>query len=289
VRNGLRIGVDLGGTKLCGAVVDAEGRVVAGPMLEATGRERPPEAIVAALVDLVRRLESVSPRPVEGVGIGVPTTMDAAGRLVACPNLPTMGGVAIRAELEPRLGRAVVLDNDANCYALGEWRAGAGRGTRDCCCVTLGTGLGTGIILDGRLRRGAHGCAGEMCYSPYAELQVEEVVSGLGITRFYRERTGEELDAPQVAARARLGDPAAAAVWQGYGTALGCALCYAVNLLDPEVVVLGGGLTEAWDLFYPALWTVLERHAYDHRLVRLARAELGGLAGAVGAALLEPG
>ncbi|MEW6753521.1 MAG: ROK family protein [Candidatus Latescibacterota bacterium] len=285
----LRVGLDLGGTKLCGAVVDAAGRVAAGPLLEATDRQRPPQAVIAALVDLVCRLEAASPGPVAGVGIGIPTTLDAQGGLVPCPNLPTMGGVSIRAELEGRLGRPVVLENDANCYAWGEWRAGAGRGTRHCCCLTLGTGLGMGIILNGALHRGAHGSAGEVCYSPYAGgRQVEEVASGLGIARAYGERTGRQAGAVEVAQAARQGDEAAQEVWREFGTSLGFAICYAVNLLDPEVVVLGGGMVEAWDLFHPSLGAVVERHAYDSRLVRLVRAELGGLGGAIGAALVQP-
>lgn len=204
-----------------------------------------------------------------------------------CPNLPTMGGVKIRPELESRLGRRVVLDNDANCYAYGEWRAGAGQGSQHCCCLTLGTGLGMGVVLGGQLYHGSHGSAGELCYSPLGSgREVEDVVSGIGVSRRYNELTGAELDAAAIAELARAGDRDALTVWQEVGEALGFALAYTVNILDPEVVVLGGSLAGAWDLFDGPMQGVLESHAYNRQAFALRGSALGRQGAAIGAALL---
>jgi len=282
------IGIDLGGTKICGVMVDREGQIAAGPVERPTGRQRPPEEIVETIAVVFRDLlEQTEEKDVAGLGLGIPTTLDAEGGLVVCPNLPTMGGVKIRQELERRLGRPVVLDNDANCFVYGEWRAGAGKGADVCCGITLGTGFGMGLIIDGRIYRGSHASAGEVCYSPFTDgRQVEEVVSGSGVAARYQERTGAALDARQVARRAREGDQAAAAVWKEFGEALGFALSYAVNLLDPEVVVIGGSMAEARGLFDEAMREVLKRHAYDYQALRISASVLGKVAGAVGAALL---
>ncbi|MFH1567021.1 MAG: ROK family protein [Gemmatimonadota bacterium] len=285
---GARIGIDLGGTKLAGVAVDGAGRVTAGPLELPTGRQRPPAAILDDLAALVGRLQSGAGEA-EAVGIGIPSTLDASGAFVDCPNLPTMAGVRIREELESRLGRGIALDNDANCFAWGEWRAGAGRGTRTLCGVTLGTGIGMGIVIGGRLHRGRGGSAGEICYAPFREGRtVEDVVAGPAVAARYRERTGAAVEAREVAARARDGDPAAAAIWREFGEALGFGLCYAVNLLAPDAVVLGGSLAGARDLFEDAMKHLLQRHAYDYPSLRILPAELGAVAGAVGAAFLDP-
>lgn len=225
---------------------------------------------------------------VDRVGLGVPTTLDEQGGMVACPNLPTMGGFRIGRELEDALGRPVVLENDANCFAYGEWYAGAGKGTSICCGITLGTGLGMGIVMEGRIYRGSHGSAGEIWFSPYGNgRRVEEIVSGPGVAAVYRERAGQALKAREIAERAREGEEAAVEVWRTFGEALGFALSYVVNVLDPEVVVIGGSVGAAHDLFEGSVRSVLERYVYDSQAVRIAPASLGKVAGALGAALLR--
>ena len=282
---GRRVGVDVGGTKICGVVVDREGKIMCGPVVRPTGRQRPPEEIVETIVATVRSLMDAAAS--DGIGLGLPTTLDAGGGMVPCPNLPTMGGVRIRQELESRLGSAVVLANDANCFAYGEWGAGAGKGVDICCGVTLGTGFGMGVVVDGRIYRGSHRNAGEIWCAPFRDgRKVEEIVSGPGVAASYQERTGVAADASEVARRARAGDEVAAAVWQEFGEALGFALSYAVNVLDPGVVVIGGSMAAARDVFGGAMQAVLERHVYDYQSVKLVPAALGGFAGAVGAALL---
>lgn len=289
----VRIGLDLGGTTMGAVAVDEAGGVVAGPLERATERHRPPGEILDAVVDLVSEVEA-RVAEVEAVGVGIPSTLDARGGFVDCPNLPTMGGVPVQAELESRLGRQVAVDNDANCFACGEWRGGAGRGARTLCGITLGTGFGMGLIIEGVIYRGRRGSAGEICYSPYRDgLTVEDVVAGPAVVERYHQRSGgdreadADLEAKDVAQRAREGDETARQIWCEFGEALGFGLCYAANLLDPDVIVIGGSLAGAADLYEGTMKHVLQRHAYDYQALRIAAPELGAIAGAVGAAFLD--
>ena len=286
-----RIGIDLGGTKICGVVADGTREMVGGPVDVPTRRERPSEEILRTILATAERLlkeANIRTEDVDRVGLGVPTTLDEQGGMVACPNLPTMGGFRIGRELEDALGRPVVLENDANCFAYGEWYAGAGKGTSICCGITLGTGLGMGIVMEGRIYRGSHGSAGEIWFSPYGNgRRVEEIVSGPGVAALYRERAGQALKAREIAERAREGEEAAVEVWRTFGEALGFALSYVVNVLDPEVVVIGGSVGAAYDLFEGSVRSMLERYVYDSQTVRITPASLGKVAGALGAALLR--
>lgn len=286
---GCKIGIDLGGTTICVVMADSLGKIVGGPVEVLTHRERTPKEILGTIVAALEQvLETAGLRweGVDGVGIGVPTTLDGHGGLMASPNLPTMTGVRIGQELENALGRSVVLENDANCFAYGEWHAGAGKGMSVCCGVTLGTGLGMGIVMDGRIYRGSRGGAGEIWCSPYPDQRrVEEVVSGPGAEMLYRERTGRTVRAAEVAERARESEGGAIEVWRVFGEALGFALSYVVNVLDPEVIVIGGSVGTAYDLFAVPMMSVLERQAHDPQTIRIVPSSMGKVAGALGAAL----
>jgi len=285
--SGCRVGIDLGGTKIAGVLVSADGQIIAGPVEVATERDRVPSAIVGSMVTLIEKLKGTAGEEVASIGVGIPTSLDAQGGMVPCANLPTMGGVDIRRELEGVLGRAIALENDANCFVYGEWSAGAGKGTEICLGITLGTGIGTGLIINGGIYRGAHGFGGEICYSPFKDgRQVEDVVSGPRVSERYRGFSGEEVDAAEIARRAIDGDDQAIAVWREFGEVFGYALTYEVNIIDPEVVVVGGSLVAALDLFEEPMQEVLKKHAYYYEVVNIQTSTLGKMAGAVGAAML---
>ena len=278
------IGIDLGGTKICGVALDAETGLVSDPMERPTQRERPAGEIIDAIVATIRDL-AVDQAAV--IGVGLPTALDESGKLVDCPNLPTMTGARLPAALEGHLGLPVVTENDANCFAYGEWRWGAASGTSVCCGITLGTGFGLGIVIDGCLYRGGHRNAGEIWCAPLPEGRtVEDAVSGDGVVARYQERTGRVIEPAAIAQRARDGESDAVGVWGEYGEALGFALCYTANLLDPEIVVVGGTMAAARDLFDRSMKEVLKRHVYDIRKLKIVPAALGAVAGAVGAAQL---
>ena len=277
------IGVDMGGTWLRAAAAGPEG-LLTDVRRVPTGSHRPAEAVVADLVDLVDMVSQMA--PAVSVGVGVPTTFTADGALSASPNLPNMSGYPLRRELEARLGRSVWLENDARCFALGEWRWGQGAGCGVMVGVTLGTSVGLGIVIGGSIFAGGHGEAGEVFRSP---LDVESprttgrdlhsALAGAALERAYHRRTGTVLAAAAVGRAARAGDTAARACFEDYGRVVGGALQWICNILDPEVVVLGGAGAADYDLFRPSLELV-----FGNPQVQITPSRLGERAAILGAA-----
>lgn len=306
-------GLDLGGTKILGRVVDPlDPRTALAEVRVDTPRGA--EAILGALADTVARLDAAAPAPVRAVGVGAAGQVDLDGTLRYAPNLPGVVELPLAAELAPRVGRAVVVDNDANAATVAEHRLGAAIGARTAVLVTLGTGIGAGLIVDGRLYRGAAGMAGEpghMVVDPGGPPCPcgrrgcwERFASGSGLGRLARDAAAaghadrvvelaggdaEAVRGEHVTRAALEGDPDAAEVLRQFAWWVALGVANLVNVLDPEVVVIGGGLAEAGELLLDPV-----RQAYtglvlapDHRPpVRLATAGLGAEAGAVGAAVL---
>jgi glucokinase len=307
------IGVDLGGTKCLGLVVDADGAVVAEHRVP-TPRE--PGKVLDALTAVVGRLRADVP-DVVGIGVGVPGLVDDDGVLRMAPNLVGVDCLPVRAGLLERLDppvAAIHVDNDATCATWGERELGAGRKQDDVVLVTLGTGIGGGIIMRGRLVRGAHGYAGEIghmvvdpdgppcpcgqrgCWERYA--------SGSGLGRLAREAAhagrarrmvalaggdAEDVRGEHVTAALAEGDPDAAAVMERFAWWLALGLANLANILDPRVFVLAGGLVEAGDvLLGPArrAFAGLVEGARHRGDLEIVPAALGEHAGAIGAALL---
>lgn len=266
------LGFDIGGTKcavVLGAVRDDGNLEILGRTAFATaGAPRPIlDRLADAAGELVRCHGAV---PVAaGVACGGP--LDAASGLVLSPpNLPGWDRVPVVALLKARLGIPVGLENDANAGALAEWRWGAGRGARSLVFITCGTGLGSGLVLDGRLYRGATGNAGEIGHWRLADDgpegfgkrgSFEGFCSGGGLARFARERTGRDLGAAEICAAARAGDAACAAVVAESGRRLGQGLALLADVLDPEVIAIGGVFARAHDLFAAAVAAGLARDA----------------------------
>ena len=254
---------------------------------------------------------------VDGVGIGAPGLVDDDGVLRYAPNLPGVAELPLAAPLRDRLGVPVVVENDASCAGWGEREAGAGRGLDHVLLVTLGTGIGGGIVLDGTLFRGRHGFAGEighMVVDPHGPPCPcgqrgcwERFASGSGLGRLAREAAvggraarivdlaggdPELVKGEHVTAAAGEGDEEARAVMAEYGWWVALGLANLANAFDPERFVLGGGLVEAGDvLMLPVRSAFAELiEGVDHRPpVDIVAAELGEHAGAIGAALLARG
>jgi predicted NBD/HSP70 family sugar kinase len=278
------VGVDLGGTRTRAAVVDESGKV-SEIHQRLTRAERPALSIVDDVADLVREVTS---RGSMKVGVGVPTTLDEAGRLRPCLNLPTFRSFALREELESRLGEPVRLENDASCFALGERAWGAARGAHAAIGLTLGTSVGLGIILEGVVFHGAHGEAGEIWRSPARLLSggpldedVHTLLGGRAISRGYTARTGKSLDPAAIAELAARGDGDAMATFAGYGTDLGKVLCWLCDVLDPDLAVIGGAVASSSALFLPSVMTAMKS-----RRCTVAASVLGDRAAILGAASL---
>jgi fructokinase len=265
----MRIGVDLGGTKIEALALDRDGRE--------RGRRRVPTprgrygATLAAITTLVEGLERESGEPAR-VGVGMPGALSPATGLVKNANSVWLNGRPLRQDLERLLHRPLRFANDANCFALSEARDGAGESAPVVFGAILGTGTGGGVVVHGRVLGGPNAVAGEWGHNPLPWPRpgewpgpacycgrtgcIETYLSGPGISRDHREATGEDLDAAAIAARAADGDRASEATLARHEERLARALATVVNLLDPDVIVLGGGLSNLGRLYrgVPERW-----------------------------------
>ncbi len=317
---GLHIGVDVGGTKVLAAEVDETGAVRRTARRSTPGRRVEVGLVEEALTEAVQ--EVADGRPVAGVGLAAAGFVDATGeRVMFAPHLP-WAGEPVRTRLEERWGVPVVLDNDANCAALAELRFGAARDAGDVVVVTLGTGIGGAVVLGGHLHRGRNGMAGEFGHTQVVPDGApcecgrrgcwEQYCSGNALVRYVRAAAADEsrgrdgqppaslpgglpadpaaLTGPVVTAAARSGDPRALAAFAAVGDWLGVGVANLVAALDPELVVVGGGVSAAGDLLLAPARTALRRALVGagHREVPpLVPARFGPEAGVVGAADLS--
>lgn len=308
----ITIGLDVGGTKVLGVAVDS----TAPATVLAEARVPTPEGgagLVDTLLEVATTVSTAAGRAAR-IGVGVPGLVDTSGRLHMGPHLRKVHELPLAELLAQRCGLPVVVDNDANCHALAEWAGGAASGADEALVVTLGTGIGAGIIAGGRLVRGANGFAGEpghMVVDPNGPPCPcgkrgcwERFASGSGLARLAREAAeADRLDAAvalaggdvdevrgeHVTAAARAGDPESQAVLDEFAGWIALGLANLVNILDPAVVVIGGGLVDAADLLLPLVRAQLAERvmAGDRRPpVLLVPAALGERAGAIGAAVL---
>lgn len=220
------------------------------------------------------------------VAIGVPTVVDEQGKLVPCSNIPTIGGHDVASMLRRDIALPVAIFNDARCCAAGEWWLGAGRGTRQFCCLTLGTGIGLGIVLDGRVVHGHRSFAGEVWTSPLWDGRVEDRLSGAALQADYERRTGERIAPEEIALRAHGGEALALEVFHRFGESLGEVTGWLINILDPETVAYGGSVSNSFALFRESLAQSVQRWTVPPFRTSLVEAELGDRAALLGAARL---
>jgi glucokinase len=293
VRSDRVIGVDLGGTKILAGLVDREGEI--GRTVEVQTPGSSEQAVLDALGAVVEQVAGAD-APL-AVGLGVPCNFDrSTGKCFRATNLP-LSDVEFTGPLRQRFGVPVGVENDGNAAALAEWRLGAGRGADDLVMLTLGTGVGGGLVLGGRLYRGwaelGHvvvEAGGPPCQGNcHGRGHLEAVASGQAADRRARELYGEGATAHDLVERARAGEPDAVAALARIGELLGAAIGSFVNMFDPEVVVVGGGFGAAvGDLLLEPAREAARREAIqpaDARL-RIVEAHLGEEAGLIGAALV---
>lgn len=299
----LAVGVDLGGTKTAAGLVTASGEVLLRREASTPAPDGP-EAVVATIVRLAAEVVEAAPDPagVLAAGIGAAGVIDPVRRVVlsATDTLPGWAGTEIGERVEATLGLPVAVDNDVRAHAVGEARYGAGRGCETVLVVAAGTGLGGAFVLDGRPLSGAASAAGHFGHMPSVEAQglpctcgrqghLEMIAAGPAVLSAYRRAGGstEAADTRQVFARANGGDELAAAVIRTAGAALGRAVGGLLNALDPDVVVVAGGLSQTSELWWGPLRSGVAEEAID--LVRdrpVVAASLGADAAIVGAAAL---
>jgi glucokinase len=288
------IGIDVGGTKIAAGLVASDGSVT-------DDDERPTpqgsqQEFLDALEAVVRRLRERG--PVAAVGVGIPSRIDqVAHRVVGTVHAP-LAGIDLAGYLKERTGLPTFVDNDGNAAAVAEWQLGAGRGTRDFVMLTLGTGIGGGVVLDGRPYRGGRGAGVELghmvievggppctgaCTGPG---HLEALVSGTAAERVARELGYEGSHALEAAAHG--GDECAVEALAGIGRRLGAGMVSIVNVFVPEVIAVGGGFGRAGELLLRPAREVVAAEALDpgRDIVRIVQAELGPDAGLIGAGLI---
>jgi glucokinase len=289
------IGVDVGGTKILAAVVAREGQIEARVERETAVSSE--EALLSELDAMVDELRADAP-DMAALGFGIPSRVDQRkGRAVASVNIP-LEGLDFRDRMQERHGVPVGIDNDANAAAIGEWHAGAARGANNVVMLTLGTGVGGGLILDGKPFRGATGSGAELGHI-VLELDgppcgcggrghLESFAAGPAGDRAARELYGPDSGAQELVRRGQDGDADAVSALAKIGRYLGAGIASFVNVFEPELVVVGGGFGAAGELLLASAREVVTVDGLvpGRDTVRIVQAALGGDAGVIGAGMI---
>jgi glucokinase len=290
-KNSFAVGVDLGGTNLRIAAVDSSGKIlekITTGTEVARGRDRVIDEMCLAVQTLAHKYNQA--RELDGIGVGVPGIIDmASGMVRQSPNLPGWEDYPVREEIERRLATTVVLENDANAAALGEKWLGAASEVDDMCMITLGTGVGGGVVLGGRVWHGMTGMAGELghvnvdpdgppcgcgsrgCLEQFASatavkrMALEAIATGSAPELSRAMNSDPEFSSKVVHQMATQGDQPAREIFDRVGVALGIAVAGLINIFNLPMYVIGGGVSSAWDAFSPALFRELQRCSFVYR------------------------
>lgn len=292
----MRIGIDLGGTKIEGVALDGDGGVVARRRIETPRGEY--RGILNAIAGLVRQLEAEAGGTAT-VGIGTPGALSPATGLLRNSNSTELNGHPVKADLEALLAREVRIENDANCFALSEATDGAAAHAAVVFGAIIGTGTGAGIVVNGRVLTGINAIGGEWGHNPLPwpredELPgascyctrsgcIETFISGPGLSRDYAGLTGRSATAQDVVARAAQGEGQAETALRRYEDRMARSLAHVINILDPHVIVLGGGMSNVARLYesVPALWSqYIFSDVVNTRLVPPLHGDASGVRGA---------
>lgn len=297
------VGVDVGGTNVKLGVVDASAKVVARSSFSTKEFIQTPSRLIIAISRAVRELlrtAAVLKKDVQGVGIGLPGLVDVERGVVrVLPNIPGWREVPLKKVLERKLNLPVQIENDVNMITLGEWKYGAGIGINNLICITLGTGVGAGLILNNDIYRGPGFAAGEIGHVPLNEDGPDCGCGGYGCFERYvgnkslqkwaaKIFSSKDITLEDVSRRAMEGRRKALQFWQDVGAKVGTGLIGPVNILNPERVIIGGGVSRSFEFIAPAIRKVISRRAMQTQadMVKVIRARLDDDAGLIGAKVL---
>lgn len=284
------VGIDLGGTKFHAGLVNSNYEITGETLRHASHDCHDAMTLLHRMAETVKELAKINDvemSQIRAIGIGAPGPLDPyAGKILNTLNLTIFQNFELKKEMEKATGIDSYVDNDANCFGLGEQRGGAARGLKHVLVATLGTGYGFAYILNGNVLHGATGHATEIALTPYRGKGYEDYISGRGLSMIHRELHGEALEGPEISKRAFEGDEKAWATFSAFGEHLANTLAPYLSALDPNMLVIGGSIAANWDFFSDSLI----RHAKDSLFdipraqLRIVRSELGELATIIGAA-----
>ena len=310
-----RIGIDVGGTNVKIALVDDKGKIIYSnsiPTRAELGYEFTVSNIKQAIHDLLKETKHIE-KDIEGIGFGFPGQVDYKEGIVRnAPNIPGWVEVPIAKIFESEFHIPTRVDNDVRCAALGELNYGAGKGCENLICITVGTGIGSGLIVNGKLVRGASNAAGEIghiklqihdgpicgcgdtgCLEAFASgpaivAMAEDYIKGGKSTKYREMANGNPITSYIVCEAAKAGDPVAKRIFEIVGEYIGIGLSGVVNLLNPEKIIIGGGVADAGDLLFDPIVKALKQRAMKiaGSTVEVVHAQLGNTAGVIGASLL---
>ncbi len=301
--NKITIGIDVGGTNTKCGLIDFKGRILVRSRFETKKYLSQRKKLVDAIVEASLRLMDQYQGPlkdIQGVGIGLPGLIDTQQGLVKfLPNIPGWKNVPLKKILEQRLGLRTAVENDVNLITLGEWKFGAGRGFKNIICVTLGTGVGGGLILDDRLYRGEGFAAGEVGHMPLFRKGARCNCGGTGclersvgnkylLQRAVKLFRDNMITLEDVFARASRGDPRALRFWEEVSELIGDGLIGVVNLLNPRLIIIGGGVAKSHRFMFQTITKVIKSRAMmvQGAMFKIRKARLGDDAGLAGARVL---
>ncbi len=309
-----RIGIDVGGTNVKIALVSDDGKIIYSnsiPTRAEMGYEYTINSMKEAIKDLLKETK-LQASDIEGMGFGFPGQIDCQNGIVRlAPNIPGWVNVPIAKIMEEEFSIPTRVDNDVRTAALGELNYGAGVGCQNLVCITVGTGIGSGLVINGKLVRGASNAAGELghiklnmeggplcgcgdrgCLEAYASgpsivAMAEDYIRG-GKSTKYRELANPEITPYIVAVAAKEGDPVAKQIFRIMGEYIGIGLTSVINLLNPEKVIIGGGVAAAGDILFDPIKETIAKRAMtiQKEAVEIVPAQLGNTAGVIGASLL---
>lgn len=312
-----RIGVDVGGTNIKIALVGTNGEIVYSNSISTRaemGYEYTISAMKQAVVDLMKETKTDA-KNIEGIGFGFPGQIDYKNGIVRfATNIPGWVDVPIEEIFEKEFGIPTRVDNDVRCATLGELNFGAGKGCKNLVCITLGTGIGSGIVVDGKLVRGASNVAGEIghiklqmnggplcgcgdygCFEAFASgpsivAMAQEYIKG-GKSAKFREMADPDITPYIVAQAAKEGDVVAKRIFTIMGEYVGFGLASVINLLNPERIIIGGGVADAGEIIFAPIRETISKRAMPiaAAAVEIVPAQLGNMAGVIGASLLIEG
>ncbi|MGB9839434.1 ROK family protein [Thermovenabulum sp.] len=308
------LGIDLGGTKIATCIIDNNGNIFAKvevPTLAKEGPEKVISRMKKSVYDVLSQI-NLSLNEIAGIGIGVPGPIDVEkGIIQNPPNLPGWKDISLCSIMAREFNTKIIVENDANSAALGEFLFGAGKGVKNFIYITISTGIGAGIFIDGKLFKGIGGNAGEAghmtinfegpicecgnsgCWEAYASgtalarFAKEGILSGIK-TKIIEKARNEEINAEHVFSAAREGDNFALTLVENEGYYLGVGLANLINIFNPGLIAIGGGLTQCWDMFYSKMMRTVEERSLPTNLkhLEIVKAKLDKDAGAIGSASL---